>query len=84
MVVKYADNILKGFATSISVVISCIASVFIFDYEITGMFVIGACIVLIGNFKFILIYSNTYLWSTRESKEESIASIAKIKIILHF
>jgi UDP-sugar transporter A1/2/3 len=49
MVVKYADNILKGFATSISIIISCIASVFIFNFQITFPFVIGACMVLFGN-----------------------------------
>jgi UDP-sugar transporter A1/2/3 len=51
MVVKYADNILKGFATSISIVISCIASVFIFDFQITFLFVVGACLVLACTFK---------------------------------
>jgi UDP-sugar transporter A1/2/3 len=50
MVVKYADNILKGFATSISIVISCVASVFIFDFEITYLFLVGAGLVLFGMF----------------------------------
>ena len=49
MVVKYADNILKGFATSISIILSSIASVFIFDFEISLLFIIGAVIVLYGN-----------------------------------
>jgi UDP-sugar transporter A1/2/3 len=54
MVVKYADNILKGFATSISIVISCIASVFIFDFQITSSFLVGACLVLIGMFNYLI------------------------------
>lgn len=41
IVVKYADNILKGFATSISIILSCIVSVFFFDFILTGRFVIG-------------------------------------------
>lgn len=52
MVVKYADNILKGFATSISIIISSVASIFIFDFQITHMFLIGASLVLLGNYRF--------------------------------
>ncbi|KAL2912979.1 hypothetical protein HK105_207545 [Polyrhizophydium stewartii] len=46
VVVKYADNILKGFATSIAIILSSVASVFIFDFVITTPFVIGAGLVL--------------------------------------
>ncbi|KAJ3065534.1 hypothetical protein HDU98_011114 [Podochytrium sp. JEL0797] len=46
LVVKYADNILKGFATSISIILSAIASVFLFDFTITSLFVVGSTIVL--------------------------------------
>ncbi|KAJ3027300.1 UNVERIFIED_CONTAM: hypothetical protein HDU68_004087 [Siphonaria sp. JEL0065] len=46
LVVKYADNILKGFATSISIILSAIASVFLFDFYISYLFVIGAAVVL--------------------------------------
>jgi UDP-sugar transporter A1/2/3 len=48
MVVKYADNILKGFATSVSIILSSVASTFIFDFKITNLFLIGASLVLIG------------------------------------
>ncbi|KAI8927181.1 nucleotide-sugar transporter-domain-containing protein [Entophlyctis helioformis] len=46
IVVKYADNILKGFATSIAIILSSIASVFIFDFQITIIFIIGSSLVL--------------------------------------
>lgn len=46
VVIKYADNILKGFSTSISIVVSTIAAVFIFSFEITTMFVMGATLVI--------------------------------------
>ncbi|KAI7817169.1 nucleotide-sugar transporter-domain-containing protein [Gamsiella multidivaricata] len=46
VVVKYADNILKGFATSISIIISAIASVALFGSHIGIVFVIGTSLVL--------------------------------------
>ncbi|KAJ3216730.1 hypothetical protein HDU67_009056 [Dinochytrium kinnereticum] len=46
LVVKYADNILKGFATSISIILSAIASVFLFDFSVSLNFTIGAGMVL--------------------------------------
>ena len=39
MVVKYADNILKGFATSLSIIISCCASYFLFGFVVNARFV---------------------------------------------
>ena len=45
-VVKYADNILKGFATSIAIIISCICSIFLFNFEITALFLMGATLVI--------------------------------------
>ncbi|RLN94770.1 hypothetical protein BBJ28_00017299 [Nothophytophthora sp. Chile5] len=45
VVVKYADNILKAFATSIAVVLSVILSIFVFDKVPTGQFVLGAVLV---------------------------------------
>ncbi|KAI8823047.1 nucleotide-sugar transporter-domain-containing protein [Fimicolochytrium jonesii] len=46
LVVKYADNILKGFATSLSIILSSVASMFLFDFEITLMFTLGSSVVL--------------------------------------
>lgn len=48
VVVKFADNILKGFATSLSIIISCIAAVFLFEFIVTFLFVIGAGLVMIA------------------------------------
>merc|ERR1712083_301216 len=45
--IKYADNILKGFATSISIIVSTICSWFILeDLEPGSQFMVGTCIVL--------------------------------------
>ncbi|KAG8904506.1 hypothetical protein FRB99_001639 [Tulasnella sp. 403] len=46
VVIKYSDNIMKGFATSLSIIISFLASVALFDFSITLPFVIGASVVL--------------------------------------
>ena len=47
MVVKYADNVLKGFATSLSIVLSAVVSALYFhDVNINFAFTVGATIVL--------------------------------------
>ncbi|KAJ1544777.1 hypothetical protein HK405_008396, partial [Cladochytrium tenue] len=46
LVVKYADNIIKGFATSISIILSSLASVYLFNFSMSRNFVIGAGLVL--------------------------------------
>ena len=46
VVVKYADNILKGFATSCSIIISCVVSVYLFDFHINVQFLLGAVLVI--------------------------------------
>jgi UDP-sugar transporter A1/2/3 len=48
MVIKYSDNILKGFATSLSIVISFLASVALFDFHMSFTFTLGSMIVLIA------------------------------------
>lgn len=50
VVVKYADNILKGFATSLAIIISCVASIYIFDFHLTVSFTLGAALVICSIF----------------------------------
>ena len=45
-VLKYADNILKAFATSVSTVIATVASIYLFDFNITFLFAVGASTVM--------------------------------------
>ncbi|KIY46949.1 nucleotide-sugar transporter [Fistulina hepatica ATCC 64428] len=52
LVIKYSDNILKGFATSLSIILSFLASVALFDFRITLSFVIGASTVLIATWMY--------------------------------
>lgn len=46
VVVKYADNVLKVFATSFSIVVSCILSAIFFDFHASFYFVVGATLVM--------------------------------------
>nr|XP_019046554.1 solute carrier family 35 (UDP-sugar transporter), member A1/2/3 [Kwoniella bestiolae CBS 10118]OCF25484.1 solute carrier family 35 (UDP-sugar transporter), member A1/2/3 [Kwoniella bestiolae CBS 10118] len=50
LVIRYSDNIMKGFATSLSIVISFLASVALFSYPITLAFVTGSSIVLTATY----------------------------------
>lgn len=52
MVVKHADNILKGFATSLAIVISCVASIYLFNFELTFQFSCGAALVICSIFMY--------------------------------
>jgi UDP-sugar transporter A1/2/3 len=48
VVIKYADNILKGFATSLAIIMSCVVSIFLFDFQLTTMFVAGVGLVFVA------------------------------------
>lgn len=67
VVVKYADNILKGFATSISIIISCIVSIYVFDFIITFQFFIGASLVI----------ASVFLYNRQASSDTSLLSKLK-------
>ena len=50
---KYADNVMKGFATSLSILISCLFSSYLFhDVDMNTAFGTGACVVLVSVFAF--------------------------------
>ena len=46
VVMKYADNILKGFATSISIIVGTIAAIYFFDNWPQLLFIGGAILVI--------------------------------------
>ncbi|PWA17367.1 hypothetical protein CCH79_00011224, partial [Gambusia affinis] len=51
VVIKYADNILKGFATSVSIIVSTLISYFLLnDFNPTGVFFLGATLVIAATF----------------------------------
>ncbi|CAO0799998.1 unnamed protein product [Mucor circinelloides] len=50
LVVRYADNILKGFATSISIILSSIISYWLFQFDVSILFGLGALIVVYATY----------------------------------
>ncbi|XP_058500087.1 UDP-galactose translocator [Solea solea] len=46
VVVKYADNILKGFATSFSIIVSTVMSIYLFAFHVDLLFTAGAGLVI--------------------------------------
>ncbi|RFU28853.1 hypothetical protein B7463_g7496, partial [Scytalidium lignicola] len=75
MCINYADNIAKNFATSISIIVSFIFSVWFFEFPITLNFVIGTAMVIFA----------TYLYSGPDRKRSrpppiNIASYEKTTI----
>lgn len=57
IVIKYADTIVKGFASSISIILSCIVATKMSDFKLTVAFGIGASLVILAT----MIYSNSQL-----------------------
>lgn len=59
VVVKYADNVLKVFASSFSIIFSCLISTLLFDFRPNSLFVVGAGLVCLS----------TVLYSRPERKQ---------------
>ena len=65
MTVKYADNILKGFATSISIIVSSVFSYLVLnDLSPGGYFVFGTCLVILATF----MYGSSSLFTSSKQK----------------
>lgn len=69
VVVKYADNILKGFATSLAIVLSCLASIILFSFQLTLQFSLGT----------ILVISSVFLYGYDPNKHKNIKKTSNIK-----
>lgn len=73
VVVKYADNILKGFATSLAIILSCILSIYLFGFMINFEFVAGASLVIASVFLYsypIPTQTKSYQPAVKERKTE--------------
>lgn len=74
VVIKYADNILKGFATSLAIIASCLASTVLFDFRPTLQFIIGVSLVLVS----IYIYSAYEPAATISSSSSTLSSSSSL------
>ena len=59
VVVRYADNVLKTFAASFSIIVSCVVSAILFDFRPNAQFTVGT----------VLVVSATAMYSRPEGKE---------------
>lgn len=50
LVIKYSDNIMKGFATSLAIVISFLAGIVLYHFKVTPAFVIGSTVVVTATY----------------------------------
>ena len=67
VVFKYADNILKSFAASTAILLSCVAAVYFFQAHLTLQFFIGASFVVLSIFLYNSWADNLtrkYIWLT--------------------
>lgn len=70
--VAYADNIMKNFATSVSILISAVASVYFFQFVLRANFMMGAMVVLFA----------TYLYSLPDrARSSDVAELEKTTVI---
>lgn len=60
IVVKYADNILKGFATSLSIIVSGVISIYLFSFQPSGVFIVGAMIVMASSYLYGVDFSKRF------------------------
>ena len=63
VVVKYADNVMKVFASAIAIIVSCIVSAFLFHFRPTFQFSFGTFLVMIAT----ILYGRPELKKKRES-----------------
>ncbi|KAM9855973.1 UDP-galactose translocator [Aulostomus maculatus] len=74
VVVKYADNILKGFATSFSIIVSTVMSVYLFSFHVDLLFTAGAGLVIGAVYMYSLPKSTAGSSSPGSSSSSSVSS----------
>ena len=70
VVVKYADNILKGFATSAAIILSMVASIYFFGFSPSLQFYLGASLVMLAVYmysKFVVVTQPSPAQKTSQS-----------------
>lgn len=74
-VIKYADNVLKGLATGVSVVFSTVCSVFFFGTVLTSSFYWGAGMILLS----VYVFSNPINFGKKDEVKNEIEMTAEEK-----
>ncbi|GAA5890337.1 hypothetical protein JCM6882_008799 [Rhodosporidiobolus microsporus] len=64
LVIRYSDNIMKGFATSLAIVLSFIAGIILFEFQVTLSFIVGTGIVV----------ASTYLYNSPDGPRRAPAN----------
>ncbi|GAA5970115.1 hypothetical protein JCM11641_000275 [Rhodosporidiobolus odoratus] len=64
LVIRYSDNIMKGFATSLAIVLSFCAGIILFDFQVTLSFLVGT----------IMVVTSTYLYNSPEAARRGLTS----------
>ncbi|GAA6016627.1 hypothetical protein JCM11491_006023 [Sporobolomyces phaffii] len=54
LVIRYSDNIMKGFATSLAIVLSFVAGVILFEFQVTTSFLVGTAMVTAATYLYNL------------------------------
>ncbi|GAA5929360.1 hypothetical protein JCM3775_002320 [Rhodotorula graminis] len=54
LVIRYSDNIMKGFATSLAIVLSFCAGIILFDFRVTTSFLLGTSMVVAATYLYNL------------------------------
>lgn len=68
---KYADNMVKIYAVSVSMILTMIISIFLFDYEPTIQLFFGIIIITISILMYFNVISNeTYIIKEEEEKKK--------------
>lgn len=88
LVIKYADNIAKNFATSFSIILSFLASVSLFDFEITTLvsstLEVNCALNTANSRQYLLgtatVLGATYLYSTADTSSSSTARPPPISV----
>ncbi|GAA6026882.1 hypothetical protein JCM8097_005930 [Rhodosporidiobolus ruineniae] len=57
LVIRYSDNIMKGFATSLAIVLSFVAGIILFEFQVTTSFLVGTAMVV----------TSTYLYNSPDA-----------------
>jgi hypothetical protein len=65
--VKNADNIAKNFATSLAIVLSFVSSIYLFDFTVSGNFIIGSTVAILATF----VYSSSGVKKPLGEKDEA-------------